>query len=114
MSAIGALKNGGRYNAPNTFNPLYAANSRVTAFKEIQPLFDTDDGQLRDAPRNPELVLTLEVPLLYVLDLTDTALCADFVTFRPGTGPRNAFALYPQRPGKDDSDPEPRCCGLSD
>lgn len=82
LSAIGALQNGGRYNAPNAFNVLYTANSRVTAFKETQALFDTDDGQLWDSPRNPELVLTLEVMLLCVLDLTDRALCADLGTSR--------------------------------
>jgi RES domain-containing protein len=82
LSAIGALQNGGRYNAPNTFNLLYTANSRVTVFKETQALFDTDDGQLRDVPRNPELVLTLEVTLLYVLDLTDSTLCAKLGTSR--------------------------------
>jgi RES domain-containing protein len=82
LSAIGALHNGGRYNAPNAFNVLYTANSRVTAFKETQALFDTDDGQLRDAPRNPELVLTLDVMLLCVLDLTDPALCAKLCTSR--------------------------------
>lgn len=82
LSAIGAFQNGGRYNAPGTFSVLYTANSRVTAFKEIQALFDTADGQLRDVPRNPELVLTLEVTLLYVLDLTDPALCSQLGTSR--------------------------------
>ncbi len=76
LSAIGALQSGGRYNAPGTFSLLYTANSRITAFKETQALFDTGDGQLRDVPRNPELVLTLDVTLLCVLDLTDPDLCA--------------------------------------
>ena len=67
LSAIGALQSGGRYNAPGAFSLLYTANSRITAFKETQALFDTEDGQLRDVPRNPELVLTLEVSLLCVL-----------------------------------------------
>jgi RES domain-containing protein len=80
LSAIGALQNGGRYNAPGTFSLLYTANSRITALKETQALFDTEDGQLRDVPRNPELVLTLEVALLCVLDLTDPALCAKLGT----------------------------------
>jgi RES domain-containing protein len=80
LSAIGALQSGGRYNAPGAFSLLYTANSRVTAFKETQALFDTEDGQLRDVPRNPELVLTLEVALLCVLDLTDPDLCAKLGT----------------------------------
>jgi RES domain-containing protein len=80
LSAIGALQSGGRYNAPETFSLLYTANSRITAFKETQALFDTEDGQLRDVPRNPELVLTLEVTLLCVLDLTDLDLWAKLGT----------------------------------
>jgi hypothetical protein len=36
--------------------------------------------KLRDVPRNPELVLTLEVALLRVLDLTDPDLCANLGT----------------------------------
>jgi RES domain-containing protein len=46
MSAIGALQSGGRYNAPRTFSLLYTANSRITAFKETQALFDTEGGQI--------------------------------------------------------------------
>ena len=37
--------------------------------------------RLQDVPRNPELVLTLEVALLFVLDLTDPDLCATLGTF---------------------------------
>jgi RES domain-containing protein len=92
LSAIGALQSGGRYNAPGTFSLLYTANSRITAFKETQALFDTEDGQLRDVPRNPELVLTLEVTLLYVLDLTDTDLCA-----RLGTSYEELVSVSPSR-----------------
>jgi RES domain-containing protein len=82
LSAIGALQTGGRYNAPRAFSLLYTANSRITALKETQALFDTEDGQLQDVPRNPELVLTLEVALLCVLDLTDPDLCATLGTSR--------------------------------
>lgn len=82
LSAIGALKNGGRYNAPEAFLLLYTANSRVTALKEVEALFDTSDGQLADVPRNPELLLTLEIALHHVLDLTDSALCAALGTSR--------------------------------
>lgn len=82
LSAIGALQNGGRYNAPGAFFLLYTANSRVTALKEIQALFDSTDGQLQDVPRNPELVLTLEITLHCVLDLTDPDLCAKLGTSR--------------------------------
>ncbi len=82
LSAIGAFQNGGRYNAPEAFSLLYTANSRVTALKEVQALFDTPDGQLADVPRNPELLLTLEITLRCILDLTDAALCAALGTSR--------------------------------
>lgn len=77
LSAIGAFERGGRYNAPHTFPVLYSADSQVTALLEAEALFITFDGQLRGAPRDPELVLTLECTLLRVLDLTTTNLYAD-------------------------------------
>lgn len=92
LSSIGALQCGGRYNAPETFSLLYTANSRIIAFKETQALFDTNDGQLRDVPRNPELVLTLELTLLCVLDLTDPDLCAKL-----GTSGEELVSTVPSR-----------------
>jgi len=92
LSAIGALQSGGRYNAPGAFSLLYTANSRITAFKETQALFDTEDGQLQDVPRNPELVLTLELTLLCVLDLTDPNLCAEL-----GTSAEELISTMPSR-----------------
>ncbi len=70
LSAIGAFERGGRYNAPHTFPVLYTADSQVTALLETEALFTTADGQLRGAPRDPDLVLTLECSLFRVLDLT--------------------------------------------
>ncbi len=92
LSAIGALQSGGRYNAPGTFSLLYTANSRITAFKETQALFNTENGQLRDVPRNPELVLTLEVTLLCVLNLTDPDVCT-----RLGTSREELVSVTPSR-----------------
>ena len=92
LSAIGALQTGGRYNAPGAFSLLYTANSRITAFKETQALFDAEDGQLRDVPRNPELILTLDVTLLCVLDLTDPDLCT-----RLGTSCAELVSTTPSR-----------------
>jgi hypothetical protein len=71
---------------------LYTANSRITAFKETHALFDTEDGQLRDVPRNPELVLTLELTLLCVLDLTDLDLWAKL-----GTSGEELVSTLPSR-----------------
>jgi RES domain-containing protein len=70
LSAIGAFERGGRYNAPHTFPVLYTADSQMTALLEAEALFTTSDGQLRGAPRDPDLILTLECSLLRVLDLT--------------------------------------------
>jgi RES domain-containing protein len=70
LSAIGAFERGGRYNAPHTFPVLYTADSQMTALLETEALFTTADGQLRGAPRDPDLILTLECSLLRVLDLT--------------------------------------------
>ena len=70
LSPIGAFERGGRYNAPHTFPVLYTADSQVTALLETEALFTTSDGQLRGAPRDPDLILTLECSLFRVLDLT--------------------------------------------
>lgn len=82
LSAIGAFENGGRYNPPKEFAVLYTAGSRITALRETLALFDTDDGTLADAPRNPELLLTLEIALHAVLDLTRPDLFAQLGTSR--------------------------------
>jgi RES domain-containing protein len=71
LSAIGAFERGGRYNAPHTFPVLSTADSQMTALLEAEALFTTADGQLRGAPRDPDLILTLECSLLRVLDLTE-------------------------------------------
>ena len=80
LSAIGAFERGGRYNAPHTFPVLYSADSQVTALLEAEALFITADGQLRGAPRDPDLILTLECTLLRVLDLTVKDLYSDLGT----------------------------------
>ncbi|HEV2618674.1 MAG TPA: RES family NAD+ phosphorylase, partial [Acidobacteriaceae bacterium] len=67
---MGAFERGGRYNAARTFPVLYTADSQMTALLETEALFATADGQLCGAPRDPDLVLTLECSLLRVLDLT--------------------------------------------
>jgi RES domain-containing protein len=71
LSAIGSVRSGGRYNAPNSFPVLYCADSQMTAMLEVDALFTTADGQLKGAPRDPDLVLSLRCDLARVLDLTD-------------------------------------------
>lgn len=82
LSTIGAFESGGRYNPPRTFPVLYTSGSRITALRETQALFETADGRLADVPRNPELLLTLEISLYAVLDLTQPDLCAQLSTSR--------------------------------
>lgn len=80
LSAIGSVRSGGRYNAPGTFPVLYCADSQLTAMMEVEALFATADGQLKGAPRNPDLVLTVGCTLSRVLDLTVDTLYAELGT----------------------------------
>jgi RES domain-containing protein len=82
LSAIGSVRSGGRYNAPNTFPVLYCADSQMTALLEIEALFTTADGQLKGAARDPDLVLSLRCELARVLDLTDEHFCHELGTTR--------------------------------
>jgi RES domain-containing protein len=82
LSAIGSVRSGGRYNAPNTFPVLYCADTQMTALLEVEALFTTADGQLKGAARDPDLVLSLRCELARVLDLTDEHLCHELGTTR--------------------------------
>jgi RES domain-containing protein len=66
LSGLGSVLKGGRCNAPHSFEALYASDSRLTALHEVAAIF----GDV-DQPRSPELILTLDVRLTRVLDLTD-------------------------------------------
>jgi RES domain-containing protein len=82
LSAIGSIRSGGRYNAPNTFPVLYCADNQMTAMREVEALFTTADGQLKGAPRDPDLVLSLRCELARVLDLTDDRIYGELGTNR--------------------------------
>ena len=82
LSAIGSVRSGGRYNAPNTFPVLYCADSQMTALLEVEALFTTADGQLKGAARDPDLVLSLRCELARVLDLTGEHFCHELGTTR--------------------------------
>jgi len=62
------------------FPILYSADSQLTALLEVEALFVDAEDRLRGAPRNPDLILTLECTLLRVLDLTVSNLYADLGT----------------------------------
>ena len=92
LAAIGSVRSGGRYNAPNTFPVLYCADSQVTALLEIETLFATADGKLKGAPRDPDLILSLRCDLARVLDLTD-----DLFLRELGTTRNELISLTPSR-----------------
>lgn len=82
LSAIGSVRVGGRYNAPNTFPVLYCADSQMTAMLEVEALFTTADGLLQGVPRDPDLMLSIRCELIRVLDLTEPHLYSEFGTHR--------------------------------
>ena len=92
LSAIGSVRSGGRYNAPNSFPVLYCADSQLTAMMEVEALFTTGDGQLKGVPRDPDLVLTVQCALSRVLDLTVDTLYAEL-----GTAREELTSLSPSR-----------------
>jgi len=59
---------------------------------EVQALFTTANGQLRGAPRNPDLVLSLRCDLARVLDLTDDRFYGEL-----GTSYDELVSLTPSR-----------------
>lgn len=54
----------------------------MTALLEVEALFTTADGDLKGAPRDPELVLSLRCELARVLDLTNESFLAELGTTR--------------------------------
>ena len=92
LSAIGSVRSGGRYNAPNSFPVLYCADSQMTAMLEVEALFATAEGLLKGAPRDPGLVLSLHCELARVLDLTDAGFYREL-----GTSRDELLSLSPSR-----------------
>jgi hypothetical protein len=54
----------------------------MTALLEVEALFNTADGRLKAAPRDPDLVLSLRCEFARVLDLTDDRLYGELGTTR--------------------------------
>lgn len=69
LSSIGSLRNGGRYNPRRAFEVLYLADSPITALQEVEALVRTRTG-LFPVKGPPRLLLSVEVTLRAVLDLT--------------------------------------------
>lgn len=69
LSSIGSVKRGGRYNPREAFEALYLADTPLTALQEIN-LVKVTDVAILSAKSSPRLLLSVEVALSAVLDLT--------------------------------------------
>ena len=69
LSSIGSFRRGGRYNPKEAFEALYLADTPITALQEINLIKVTDEAIL-SAKGSPRLLLSVEVTLSAVLDLT--------------------------------------------
>jgi RES domain-containing protein len=69
LSSIGSFKRGGRYNPKEAFEALYLADTPLTALQEIN-LVKVTDAAILSAKSSPRLLLSVEVALAAVLDVT--------------------------------------------
>lgn len=69
LSSIGSFRRGGRYNPKESFEALYLADTPLTALQEINLIKVTDEAIL-SAKSSPRLLLSVEVTLFAVLDVT--------------------------------------------
>jgi RES domain-containing protein len=66
---IGSIKNGGRYNKPESFEVIYLAEDPVTALAEVNLIFRTDPA-LSQVKGPPMVHIAVEGILEKVLDVT--------------------------------------------
>ncbi len=69
LSSIGSFKRGGRYNPKEVLEALYLADTPLTALQEIN-LVKVTDAAILSAKSSPRLLLSVEVALSAVLDMT--------------------------------------------
>lgn len=69
LSSIGSFTRGGRYNPKEAFEALYLADTPLTALQEIN-LVRMTDAAILSAKSSPRLLLSVEVALSTVLDVT--------------------------------------------
>lgn len=69
LSSIGSFRRGGRYNPREAFEVLYLADTPLTALQEIS-LVKVTDAAILSAKSSPRLLLSVEVALSTVLDVT--------------------------------------------
>ena len=71
LSSIGSFRRGGRYNPKGAFEALYLADTPLTALQEVN-LIKVTDAAILGVKSSPRLLLSVEVALRAVLDLTTT------------------------------------------
>lgn len=67
---IGSLQNGGRYNAPGTFEVVYLAEDAITALAEVDLVFRHSGASLGKIKGPPLVHISVDGFLEQVLDLT--------------------------------------------
>lgn len=70
LSAVGAIKTGGRYNKKGQFAALYLADTPTTALAEVQMLKFTDN-RLVGVKGPPKVLVSIDYTLQGVLNLND-------------------------------------------
>ena len=79
LSSIGSLRKGGRYNVKGAFEVPYLAMDPITALQEVN-LIRLTDVALFSVKSSPRILLSVEVTLQRVLDLTDEGIQASLHT----------------------------------
>jgi RES domain-containing protein len=82
LSGIGSLTAGGRYNVAGAFEALYLSEDPTTTLHEAQAVVHTD-GRLIGVKGPPRLLLSIELELKHVLDVTSETLHAQLRTTLP-------------------------------
>lgn len=70
LASIGSYRFGGRYNPASAFEVLYLADSPLTALQEVELLIRRDE-RLFAVKGSPRILLSVDVSLRRMLDLTD-------------------------------------------
>jgi RES domain-containing protein len=76
LSAIGSVRDGGRYNPQGGFEVLYAADSEEAVLREMRAVVADPDTGLAVPQRHPPKVhFTVNLDLQFMVDLTDATNC---------------------------------------
>jgi RES domain-containing protein len=79
LSSIGSIKKGGRYNQKGDFEALYLEESPITALQEVN-IIKLTDAALFSVKSSPRILLSIEITLHALLDLTDPGVQSELQT----------------------------------